>query len=325
MLAIVFSLPGLPMWLIATELPAWAPVTAKFPNGCWYNPGICVMQGVALFFPLYEVLRAKRHHFKTWPGSEKTLQPSTDADIESQIKGSKHSLQAFEEALQNASSELLEYASTREFTGENIVFLNSVRDFKSHWQSALSKDEELAPSIEHGQKFFSIATDIFDRCVSLQTSQFPINIESHVYSELNGMFGRDVVPSSSVVAPFADRWSLATIAALTKTSETYTTNNKPVRPGPNPTSDPNSNIGQDFRATSSEFILSTRANSVPDGFDVNVFDKAERSVKYMVFTNTWARYVESWRHSQASTLSSSGSHQPFESTTSSGPKGGGNV
>ena len=138
------------------------------------------------------------------------------------------------------------------------------------------------------------------------------------------MFGRDVVPSSSVVAPFADRWSIATIAALTKTSDKYTTNNRPVRPGPNATADPNSTRG-DLGNTSSEFILSTRANSVPDGFDVNIFDKAERSVKYMVFTNTWARYVESWRQSQASTLSSSGSYQPFESTTSSGLKTGANL
>ena len=343
-LAIVFSLPGLPMWLIATEVPAWAPVTAKFPNGCWYNPGICVMQGVALFFPLYEVHRSKRNHIKTWPGSEKTLQPSSDVDIESQIKGSKHSLQAFEEALRNASSELLEYASTREFTGENIVFLNSVRDFKSNWRASLADEDDneggangeektTSTNVDHRQKFFSIATDIFDRCVSLQTSQFPINIESHVYTELNAMFGRDVVASSSVVAPFADRWSVATIAALTRTSDKYTTNDKPVRPGPIPTAgkkgisafNNKNNINNTERrggdlggSTSSEFILSTRANSVPHGFDINVFDKAERSVKYMVFTNTWARYVESWRHSQASTLSSSGSYQHFESVTSSG-------
>lgn len=270
------------------------------------------MQGVALFFPLYEVRCARRRQIRRWPGSEKTLQPSTDVDIECQIKGSKHNLRAFEEALKNSSSELLGYASTREFTGENILFLNCARDFKASWTSAQAKDE--TPSIKHRQKFFSIATDIFDRFVSLQTSQFPINIDSHIYHELKRMFGRDVVPSSSVVAPFADRWSLATIAALTKTSDKYTTNNNPVRPGQSPTF-------EDIGNTSSEFILSTRANSVPDAFDMNIFDKAERSVKYMVFTNTWVRYVESWRHSQASTSSSSGPYQPFKSTTSSKPKG----
>jgi len=297
-LAIAFSLPGLPMWLIATNVPAWAPVTAKFPNGCWYNPGICVMQSVALFFPLYEVFYAAPRRSRTWPGSEKTLQPSSDVDIESQIKGSKHSLQAFEETLQNASGELLEYASTREFTGENIIFLNSVRDFKAGWKAALPQTDEPA-SAEHRQKYFAIATEIFDRSVSLHTAAFPINIESHVYSALGDTFGRDIVPTSSVIAPFADRWSLATIAALTRTSDKYTTNNRPVRPN----TDAN---GQLKPSTSSEFILSTRANSIPDTFDVDVFDKAERSVKYMVFTNTWARYVEFWRHSSASTLSSGG-------------------
>lgn len=295
-LAIVFSLPGLPMWLISNYVPGWGPVRAVFPNGCWYSPGIAVMQGVALFFPLYEVFYAAGHRARTWSGSEKTLQPSSDVDIERQIKGSKHSLQAFEETLQNASGELLEYASTREFTGENIVFLNSVRDFKTGWKATLPQTDEPA-GVEHRQKYFAIATEIFDRSVSLNTAAFPINIESQVYSALSETFGRDVVPTSSVIAPFADRWSLATIAALTRTSNKYTTNNNPVRPDTN-------HSDQLKPSTSLEYILSTRVNSIPDTFDVDVFDKAERSVKYMVFTNTWPRYVESWRRSNAWTLSS---------------------
>ena len=310
------------MWLIATNVNSWGPVTAKFPNGCWYNPGICVMQGVALFFPLHEVYHAKRYRTNSWPGSEKTLQPSSDADVESQIRGSKHSLQAFEAALQNSSEELLEYASSREFTGENIIFLNSVRDFKAGWKAALPPSD-VPTSAEHRQKYFAIATEIFDRSVSLHTAAFPINIESHVYSELNEIFGRDVVPSSSVIAPFADRWSLATIAALTRTSDKYTTNSRPVRPN----TDDNGDLKP---STSSEFILSTRANSIPDNFDVDVFDKAERSVKYMVFTNTWARFVESWRHSSTWTLSSgSGTTSvaprlPYSTTVATNMQKGGN-
>ncbi len=313
MLAIVFSLPGLPMWLIATEVPAWRPVTAKFPNGCWYNPGICVMQGIALFFPLYEVFRAHRSQIKSGFASEKTVQPSADADIESQIKGNKHSMRAFEEALRNSSSELLEYACTREFTGENIIFLNSVREFKTNWSSSLINGE--SSEVELKQKFFSIATDIFDRCVSLETAQFAINIDGHTYHKLMDTFGRDIVPSSSAITPFADRWSVATIAALTRTSDKYTTNNKPVRPLPVPNS--NSLTGYQGH-TSSDFILSTRANAVPDGFDINVFDDAESSVKNMVFTNTWARYVESWRNSQ-STLSCK-SYQSSDPLTIDGSK-----
>lgn len=322
------------MWLISTHVDSFAPVTAKFPTGLWFNPGICVMQGVALFFPLYEVYTASRHHFQTWGSQEKMLQPSSsltssDADLESQIKGSKHSLQAFELALQNNSGELLDYASTREFTGENIIFLASVRDFKAAWaaQQALSSrndNDESQPSPEHEQqqKFFTLATDIFDRSVSLHTSAFPINIESHVYHELDDIFGRDVVPTSSVIAPFADKWSLSAIAEITKISNAHSSKgNKPAQHALN---SGGGITGGVLHNASSEHILPSGTDSIPEGFGPGVFDRAERSVKYLVFTNTWVRYVNSWRGSNASTLSTGSvvdlKGQGYPSKTLSAPR-----
>ncbi len=262
------------------------------------------------------------------------LQPSSsltssDADLESQIKGSKHSLQAFELALQNNSGELLDYASTREFTGENIIFLASVRDFKAAWaaQQALSSrndNDESQPGPEHEQqqKFFTLATDIFDRSVSLHTSAFPINIESHVYHALDDIFGRDVVPTSSVIAPFADKWSLSAIAEITKISNAHSSKgNKPAQHALN---FGGGITGGVLNNASSEHILPSGTNSIPEGFRPGVFDRAERSVKYLVFTNTWVRYVNSWRGSNASTLST-GSVVDFKgqgcpSKTSSAPR-----
>lgn len=297
-LAIFFSLPGLPMWLIATNVPAWSLVTAKFPNGCWYNPGICVMQAVALFFPLYEIYASKHRGLRTWSRSEKTLQVSSDVDIESQIRESKYSLQAFEAALEKSPAELLEFAATREFTGENIIFLHSLNEFKASWNHALTNEELSAP--EQRQKYFRVATEIYDRNVSLHTSQFPVNIESHIYHELDDVFGREVISSSSVIAPFADDWSVSTLAALNKASHKYKTNGKPSWPMTMGDGDLHPGM---HRNASSEYILSARANAVPDNFNVNIFDKAEHSVKQMVFSNTWPRYVDSWRQSRSSTLS----------------------
>ena len=257
------------------------------------------MQDVVLFFPLYEVYKATHQHPRTEPGFEKNLRPSSDMDIESQIRGSRYSLEAFEHALRNMSSELLEYASTREFTGENIAFLNSVRDFKAAWTAALVSDGPL--SLEDRQKYFSIATDIFDRSVSLHTSQFPLNLESHIYSELDEIFGRDVPATSSVIAPFADTWSVSALAEINKVSDAYSKSNKPARSAVNAKGEISTGILQN---ASSDHILPMGTKPVPDYFDTFVFDKAEQSVKYMVFTNTWVRYVNSWRRTSTSTVSS---------------------
>ncbi|KAM6523105.1 hypothetical protein FSOLCH5_003724 [Fusarium solani] len=34
---------------------------------------------------------------------------------------------------------------------------------------------------------------------------------------------------------------------------------------------------------------------IPDGFDATIFDNAEASIKYLVFTNTWPKFVKERR------------------------------
>jgi len=48
--------------------------------------------------------------------------------------------------------------------------------------------------------------------------------------------------------------------------------------------------------------LSLAALYVPPGFDVTVFDKAEESVKYLVYTNTWKSFVGVMSHEVAAVL-----------------------
>jgi len=75
---------------------------------------------------------------------------------------------------------------------------------------------------------------------------------------------------------------------------------------------------------SSEHILPLGTNSIPEGFGPGVFDRAEKSVKYLVFTNTWVRYVNSWRGSNASTVSTGSvvdlKGQGYPCKTSSAPR-----
>ena len=56
--------------------------------------------------------------------------------------------------------------------------------------------------------------------------------------------------------------------------------------------------------SSEHLFAAAHTPMLPDAFDATVFDRAERSVKYMVFTNTWVRYCNDTRRSSGSSGSS---------------------
>ncbi|KAI9847341.1 MAG: hypothetical protein M1838_000925 [Thelocarpon superellum] len=299
-LTIVFSLPGLPMWLASSNSKAFQKVVPSWSFGMWFVPGLMMMEFVSLAFPLWEVYKAYR---RRTPAVEPSLASSAGTDLESGPPGQKSKMQAFEDALRENAGDLLEYAATREFTGENIVFLIRVRRWKETWQDTEARKGNL--TLDQRQKLFASATDIFERSVSLQSSQFPINVESDIYLTLNKVFGREKPTSvaASVVAPFSDPWAIATIARINEVSEAMDGASLARSTSTKSLGVEVHQMGN-LQTTSSEHLFASAQASIPEGFDSHVFDRAERSVKYMVLTNTWARYVNARRSSSGSTVSS---------------------
>lgn len=241
------------------------------------------MEFVTVFFPLLEVYESNRDRKATlaaiaeWEEgrhASKSLQSvllsnGSTNDTESQKRRDLHNMQALERALEFHARELLEFAATKQFTGENIVFLTRVRAWKERWnQAALAKTP-----IPHKTrtKLYEAGKEIFDRNISLHTSQFPVNLESRFYQDLESIFGSNVLRSpGSIITPFTELWEM-----------TGRRDNKAA-----------------FEDITELDDLSTKSDSFMDmqamryDFDGTVFDQAERSVKYMVFTNTWSRYLE---------------------------------
>ena len=253
----------------------------------WLAPGLMTIETVLIFFPLVEVYYSSKSRQTTasaiaeWEkkrGDNKSLysesmsQPSvSDAPSGKSRKSEMYSMQALERALENNPGELLEYAATREFTGENIIFLTRVRDFRAQWSHKLTNKVELDFAAQ--RRLFDMATSIFTENVCLQTAQFPINIESKIYADLDALFGRGITRSAMAVSqddvtPFADRGGAPAKGPITTTTSYFST-----------------------------------ALSTPDEFDQQVFDRAEQSVKYMVLTNTWARYMDLQRSTSRSSMS----------------------
>ena len=172
---------------------------------------------------------------------------------------------------------LLQWAARREFTAENIVFLKAVRDFKRKWY-AVANTEITNDSLR--LELFEDASYIYFSCVDHVTAAFNINVESKIYNKLKHIFsgvrvsdraldsstsGHSEICPFDDLRPFATEMSIKGSGALPDAYALPTTEIESITPG--------------------------RPISVPEEFNMYVFDEAFRSVKYLVFTNTWQRCV----------------------------------
>lgn len=235
-------------------------------------------------------------------------------ELNSASVGRLYSMLALERALIVNPTPLLHYAAKKDFTAENIVFLTSVRDWRQAWASAPRNPDTGTVTEDAQVRLFKMAVEIFAESVDEKTADFPINIEGHMRKELarifspdvlNGLSGfavrniRDRAPPSLYSTPPATPWadqkkagSVTTTVTATPPSSADTTfgslssNNsavkmvmsesKPYRLEDRPDLSPQTN---------------GRGIDIP-GFDEHVFDEAESSIKYLVLTNTWRKFVE---------------------------------
>lgn len=177
-------------------------------------------------------------------------------------------MQALEFSIEHSIEPLIAWAAAREFTAENTIFLREVRNFKKKWSSLKSI------ATAQRRQMFNEASLIYFTLVNPLTAETPINIEYKIFKTLQKTFASvefdpymprthtpDVklpVVRDNVVCPWED------------------TLNRPPSIDSNHTSS----------STSSARL------TVPSEFTDEVFDAAFESIKYLVFTNTWPRYVE---------------------------------
>ena len=182
---------------------------------------------------------------------------------------SKTSMQSLEFTIQHSIEPLIAWAAAREFTAENCIFLREVRSFKKKWGGLK------VVTTSQRRQMFNEASLLFYTLVNPFTAEAPINIEYKVFKTLQVMFAdvefdpymprsqtpddvKSPVIRENVVCPWED--TLSRPASI------------------------------DSSITSSS-TASTRT-IVPSEFTEDVFDAAFESIKYLVFTNTWPRYVE---------------------------------
>jgi hypothetical protein len=185
---------------------------------------------------------------------------------------SKSSMQALEFSIEHSIESLIAWAAAREFTAENCIFLREVRNFKKKWGAV--------PNITTAQRrqMFNEASLIFFTLVNPFTAETPINIEYKIFKTLQNTF------SGVEFDPYMPR---------SKTPEDL---RSPVSPVPRdnvvcPWEDTLSRPASIESDITTSSITSSQMH-VPSDFNEEVFDAAFDSIKYLVFTNTWPRFVE---------------------------------
>ena len=214
-------------------------------------------------------------------------------------------MSALEKTLQLNPTRLLMFSALKDFSGENISFLIQVRDWKANWLSGSPKSglfRKQSPAKPHDQALirqqFRQAVGIYASFVSLKYSDFPINISSAHLRELEAMFEQYAAlvcaePASNAATPFENYWSSTVSEDLESQpgKDGLSVGSTVFGDGEKDELKLDADLNRRFAMTN--FGERLPANiAIPDNFDPTIFDKAELSIKELVLTNTWAKFVK---------------------------------
>ncbi|OAA59402.1 Regulator of G protein signaling superfamily [Cordyceps fumosorosea ARSEF 2679] len=310
------------MWLIALYDPVFEGVNEYFFPPQWICLSIFFMEIFTVLVPCWEVLRYQSLHRETldclarWESKNrerarkeaKSLKSSGESTIVDTVLTGKKSAAAAAAAASASSESILtmgaleyvlernpmplqQYSALRDFSGENVAFLTSVTEWKDSFPSSVRRSghaDRDDNTRELVRERFNGALRIYAQFVRARDAEFPINISSAQQRALEAVFegptrllyGEKRAPDS--VTPFGGGvdWdkSSSSVAAGAES-------------GPEG-SPPGSGIvvvGAEDRAQ--------YWGEVPDDFNETIFDDAHKSIKYLVLTNTWPKFVRDWRAS----------------------------
>ena len=210
---------------------------------------------------------------------------------------------ALEKALSINPIPLLQFAATQDFTAENIIFLMQVRRWHAEWDRFVKSDNGITVSTE--SHLSNIALRIYASSISDSTAEFPVNIGGRVRFALDAVFG----PANSVARPSSagsnvDSFELessmtskSAANALKRVSSVGSSTSILGRQGLSSTSSLSSSSSPQLGTVIYDDPSTTKPqDNTPRYFDQplsrGLFDDAEASIKYLVLTNTWQRFVK---------------------------------
>ncbi len=278
-----------------------------------------MMELVTLIFPIVQLIKHRKAARETqailaeFDAKKLQSEPSTTGSLATRSTNSKRgkmfSMESLDECLTTNWDGLQVYASCMELNGENVLFLTRILGFQRKWDMDFPK---IRNSSRARMGMFRAALSIYVTLVHSETASYPINIESPIYANLESIFGaatklvasRRSSESSSTPISSVTPWDEPQQEPLVESSmlESSQQETFPMRNMSLSTPPARRSIDNDSR----EHIISRDHDPqdslagfpIPAGFGEHVFDAAFKSIKYMVWSETWQRYMN-WKRSSA--------------------------
>lgn len=302
-------------------------------NAARFAPSIILMQGFIIFAPCYQVYKNRRLESETrqiiaeWEykkkygsthsgdssqAGSKFSSEASSRSIRSSRDPELYTLNSLDKALQLNPKPLLLFAALKDFSGENISFLTHIHDWKTGWtiQSPVKANFLRKAEINRqaGDRLrrqqFNIALHIYSSFVSLRYSDFPINISSAHLKELDALFATAAVnmnksSAGNAATPFADEAGDVEHGAINNISRSSTVVSSHAMV------DIMSCPERKHYSQVQALQLSDLDDNLPAGIEVptafgpGTFDRAEASIRELVLTNTWPKFVNAGYASKA--------------------------
>jgi hypothetical protein len=282
----------------------------------WFSVSIFFMEVFTIIFPIVQVLKSQHLRQGTLEALEawekrQELQGNSDSTIAgSEVGSNKDStytsatytaesenapikicfdaestvtlnMTALEFLLRTNPEPLLQFAALKDFSGENVSFLTHVAEWKRAWFVPLGSTQE-----QRRQQFIA-AVRIYTNFVSLDCAEFPINISSQEMKCLQEVFSH----AAAILMRRPSSGSTDTITPFDMENDSSSTVD--FKTGINLDTLGRNNLKSVQRMT--ELGTAEREAvtdiSIPDMFTPDIFQSAEQEIKYLVFTNTWPKFV----------------------------------
>jgi hypothetical protein len=192
--------------------------------------------------------------------------------------GSILTMEALEHTLTKNPEPLQQFSALRDFSGENIAFLTSVKEWKTTYFPTVKVSEKEDGAVkELPRECFESALKIYVEFISATHAEFQINLSSTDFKSLQVVFEH--------------------AARVICGSE---------RSNPDPCTPFD---GTPHRTDSESTLNIVRYwGEIPAEFSENVFDDAELSIKYLVLTNTWPKFIKERRSFDVASTIEAGSN-----------------
>lgn len=265
-------------------MPEVIQIRNYFAPAGWFIPSLIVCQQVLILIPLADAFKSKPRQRPVSTATETASLTSTISttsqksaqELFRELKP-KASMQALELSIEQNIEPLIVWAATKEFTAENAIFLREVRNWRKKWSSLK------VVSTAQRRQMFNEASLIYFTLINPFTAETAINIEYKVFKVLQNIF------AGMEYDPYMPRSTTPDDVKSPVIRENV------ICPWEETLSRPAS-IQSDVTSSST----SSMSSIIPSDFTDDIFDAAYESIKYLVFTNTWPRYVDAELSSKAS-------------------------